>query len=200
MYILHTSFTRSHTAHSFCNLHLPFFAIHSISIFRFSSVTLFVVSFDISLFFSLSLSPFPSLSMSFSCLFNSFIFFFPCASSRAPPYLLAHRRYLHCAPMSDFISVFFGIDVTKEVLTCKGWRTLLPDVPILPRHTKSHTHPSERRMTLNFLSCAYLVGKKKGGVTFTFHRSTFRERRSPINADTGAHYTTSPSYANCEPP
>lgn len=182
IYTLHTSSTRSHTAHSFYILNPPFFAIHSITVsFCFSSITLFVVylSFNISpsifLFLSLSLS----ISMSISCLFDSFVF--SCASSRAPPYLLAHRRYLHCVPMSELIHAkCFRDRCNERGIDSQEMENVTPgcsDASILPRRTKSHIHPSQRKMTLNFLPCTYLA--EKGASAFTFHRSAFCEQRRP---------------------
>jgi len=163
------------------------------SIFRFSQyilllfffcssfITLFVVylSFNIfpSIFLFLSLSL--SISMSISCLFDSFVF--SCASSRAPPYLLAHRRYLHCVPMSELIRAKrFRDRCNERGIDSQRMENVTPgcsDASILPRRTKSHIHPSQRKMTLNFLPCSYLA--EEGASAFTFHRSAFCEQRRP---------------------
>lgn len=108
--------------------------------------------------------------------------------------------------MSDLISreTFFEIDVTKRVLTRKGWRTLFPDLPMLlsyPRRMKSYTHLSlgEEDVEL-FAARVSRGGKKREEYLHVPSIRVSRATMSPINTDTGAHYTTSPSYANCEPP
>lgn len=168
----HTQFIRFYISQSFYisvlrNTFYSYFLLFFYHPFRCLSLSIF-------LYLLLSLR----LHEHFMFSFDSFVF--SCASFRAPPYLLAHRRYLHCVPMSDLISreAFFEIDVTKRVLTRKGRRTLFPDLPMLPsyprRDEKLHSSLSARK-TLNFLPRAYPAGKK-GRSTFTFHRSAFREQ------------------------
>lgn len=107
--------------------------------------------------------------------------------------------------MFDFIGEkISGIDVTKEVVSSKKRTTLLSlrslDAVISDRPVRkpllifpteddakffalrARTHPSKEEERLHVPSILRL------------------QAASPINADTGAHHTTSPSYANYEPP
>lgn len=180
---IHTSFTQ--TAH-----------------FKFLFLALFLSFFVVCLFQHFSIF----LHKHIHSLFNSFVS--SCASSRAPPYLLAHRRYLSLrADVQSYWRRHFR-DRCNEIgrIASKKRRASLFLSQILgccylgSFRTKALTHlPGGRWCQIFCRLCAraHILKRKKH-----LHVPSILalQATSPINADTGAHYTTSPSYANYEPP
>jgi len=195
MYTLHTSSTRSHTAHHLTFSISSFFAIHSISILFYHSFHCLSLSIFLFLFFSLSFSVCLSPWAFHVFLIVSF-FHVP---FRAPPCFLAHR-YLHCVPMSDLICAKHfrdrcnegGIDSQKGEERCSrifgSWLVVWKAIFV-----------SQKGRWYAKLFCRARISRKKEEY---LHVSSIRVSRatSSINTDTGAYYTTSPSYADCEPP
>lgn len=82
---------------------------------------------------------------------------------------------------------------------------MLPDPRVLLSLVSSYEKPTfttseRRRMTLNFLFARAYLTRKRREYPQSSIDPRFAGATSPINADTGAHYTTSPSYANYVPP
>lgn len=167
--MLHTSFTLSHTSHSFYNLHLPFFAIHSIPIFRFTSVTLFVVSSDISLSFSLS------LSVSISCLFNSFVSFFHTPLIvRRHIFSLIVVIFIACRCLILFARNVFGIDVTKGGIDLQRLKNVTPGCSYL---ASSYEKPYS---SLGEEAKLFVVRVSRGKMEEHLHVPSIRVSRSDV--------------------
>lgn len=138
--------------------------------------------------------------MSISCLLIVSFFHVPLLVRRHT-FSLIVVIFIACRCLSLFARNVFRDRCNEGGIDSQRMENVTPGrsvAPISPRRTKSHIHPSQWKMTLNFLPCAYLARKKKQYL----HVPSIRVLRamSPVNADTGAHYTTSPSYVNCEPP
>lgn len=203
-YTLHTSSTRSHTAYRLIHFSISSFFRNTFLFFAFlPSPFSLSVSFDICLFLSLSL-----FSRTFQCLFDSFVSSY--ASSRAPPYLFAHRRYLHCVPMSDLICAkrFADRCKTKEVLTRKGGveNVLSSQIFVhylIAAHTKSsYSSLVERKMTLNLFFAAR-VSRGKRRSTYLHVPSIRAYSRETLAHKCGhrrALHDVAKLYANCESP
>lgn len=76
-------------------------------------------------------------------------------------------------------------------------RVLLSRLVVRKAHIHSHGEEDDAEL---FCSRARISREKEVGVSSRSIDPRFAGATSPINADTGAHYTTSPSYANYEPP
>lgn len=132
--------------------------------------------------------------------------FFMCLSCRAPPYLLAHCRYRHCAPMCPN---FIGENIPREIARVRGreWSsaemknvghgsfwTPLPSVVIgkssslISREDELFSHPRARAKE----------GKKEPYLPRFIDPRAPTSKRRPVNARTQrrARYTTSPSHVN----
>lgn len=109
--------------------------------------------------------------------------------------------------MFDFIGEkISGIDVTKEQVSSRknGRRCSLLDPWTLLSRIVPYESPyssSQRKMMPNFLLFSRARSHPSKEEEQLHVPSILRlQVASPINADTGAHHTTSPSYANYEPP